>query len=493
MEQEVYRHVPYDIECEQAVLGACLINNQSTDIASADLEPEHFYDPLHQRLFEMIVHMQTEGVVTPLVIHAVMKHDAGLQEIGGHAYLAGLMQAAPALPNIKGYARILIDLAARRALIKAGEDLVNAAYESPVESPTADIAEKSTEALGAILAHAGPGRRATFISAADATYDMLRRIEEQAVAEKPLGMRTGIGVIDDVVGGLFPGKLVVVAGRPGMAKSQLATNIGRNVAAWTDENRRAHGIPVDYLSAEMDVDELAARVACEVDYDRCSAERLEPLAYGDFIQMRATQAAVTRLAEANIRISALDYGFFDVSNLTVEWIESTCRRRSQKNPGHRLVIIDHLQLVHLAALRRGANRNEEQTEITGRLKGLAKKLGITVLLISQLSRDVEKRDDKHPQLSDLRESGSIEQDADVVIGILRPLRYAKEKIRNAKNEDQRTTAIKEYDDAKRVLEIGILKNRGGREADYRRAFIEEKSSAIRDREGEQFSDEELRF
>lgn len=474
------RHDPWDIALEQAVLGGMLVDNRKIDVASAILEPEDFYDPLHQRIFEMSCYLLTEGSVTPPILYAVMKTDVGLEEVGGSSYLLDMAIVGSSSAPIPEYCRIIKDLSSRRNIIALAEGLLADATLPPRETPTSALAEKATDGLNAILLGTSAGAKRRSVKATDALADMLRRIEAQAVAERPHGVRTGIEPLDEIIGGLFPGKLLIVAGRPGMGKSIVGTNIAKNVArrSSTEPGVPDFGIPVDYLSAEMDNDELSARVGTDIDFDRCAPEGLKPAAYGDFTQMRATGEMVGRLAEANLKLHDLDLEFFD-SNLTLEWIEATCRRRSREKPGHRLVIIDHLQLVSVAELRRGANRNDEQTIITKRLKALARDLGITIIALSQLSREVEKRDDKRPILADLREGGSIEQDADIVIGIMRPILYARAKIQAAKNEEQRSKAIVEYDDAKGVLEAAVLKQRGGRTTNYFRLYIDEKASAIR--------------
>lgn len=474
MEQQVDRHLPYDIEIEQALLGALIVDNELIDLAGQILQPEHFFDPVHQRLFEMIVYLATEGDVTPLVIHAAMKTDPGLTELKGHAYLAGLAQAAPAMPNVRDYARIVRDLAARRALIRVGEDLVNAAYEAPHAFKTADIADQAMESVTAVVSEGGIGRSKKPVRAADAIYQLMRKIEAQATADKPLGTKCGIKKLDEIMGGFFPGKLIVAGGRPGMGKSILLTNICRGLAM--------HGAPSDYDSGEMNPDEVSARLGCDVDFDRCWEERVAPLQYREFVQMTATGGMFERMHHAMGMLhewAPIDIVHMPGTTMTLERIETAARRKAQREPGFRLLGIDHLQLVGIADGRKSANRNEIQTVITGRLKALAEELGWCILALSQLARKVEEREDKHPRMDDFREGGSIEQDADVVIGIYRPLRYAQEAIRQARGEEERTKAIGAYDLAKGVLELAVLKNRSGPEADYFPVFIDEKASAIR--------------
>lgn len=476
-------HAPFDISLEQAVLGAMLADNALIDPAAEILDAEHFYDPMHGRIFDMAVYLLTEGAVTPLIMRAVMKTDPGIRTLAeddlesgrdpGFDYFAQLMGAAPAQAPIRQFATMLRDLADRRAMIKLGEDLARDATLPPTEAKTADLADRAQQTLDAVIAGSGKARSRRPVAASAAAWAMMRAVEGQAVADRPVGVKTGISKIDKATGGFLPSTLWVVGGRPGMGKSIVATNWGRQAAE--------QGIPVDYDSGEMGQAELAARLGCDVDFDRCAADRLDPMPYQDFVHLKATAGQIERMTGAALHLQGLEFDIFDLPGMTLEWIEGSARRRARQRPGHRLLIIDHLQLVTWEGAPRGTNRNTEQTEITKRLKAVAKELGWTVLLLSQLSREIEKRDDKHPQSSDLREGGSVEQDADVIIGIMRPLRYAKDAIRFAKNAEQRSDAILKYDAAIGVMEMAVLKNRSGPEVDYFKAFVDEKASALRNR------------
>mgnify|MGYP001063823730 CR=1 FL=1 len=468
-------YVPYDIDLEQAVLGATLRDNDLIDTASEVLGPEHFYDPLHARMFEMINYLRTEGSVTPKILYAVMKNDPGVKETGGLTYFEALHGAAPSLPPIKEYGRILKDLAARRQLIKLGEELIAAQADGPQWETTAALTDRAADMLGEIVDGTKAGERRRPTNSVDAMHTLAQKIEAHQAGTDVHGYLTGIQFIDQHVGRMLPGDLWFDGARPGMAKSQTATNIARNVAM--------QGMGVDYRCPEMTLDQLSARIACEVDYDRCEAERLEPMPYRDLIQLRAKPEFVERLIFARMRVC--DWAQIDLftASMVLEEIEADSRRRARKYPGHRLLIIDHLQLVTVRDLRRGANRTEEQTIITKRLKELAKELGWTILVLSQLSREIESRDDKRPRMPDFREGGSIEQDADVVLGQVRLIRYAGEKIKQAKNEEQKAVAEAEYDKLLGVLSIAVLKNRAGGDADYHDIFIDEKSSAIRNERG----------
>src|SRR5215469_2212541 len=231
MEQEIYRHVPYDIEVEQALLGSILVDNRALEPVSTILRGDQLYDPLHQRLFEAMLQSHERGgmVLTPLTLHAAMKADPGLIEVGGHGYLVGLAQAAPALPNVRDYARILHDLAVRRSLIRIGEDIVNTAYEAPHEKPPKLQIEEAEKALYRVSETSKYG---------DGPLDFaesLRRTAElaekaQARGGRISGLVTGFSDIDSLLGGLQPSDLLILAGRPGMGKTSLATNMAFHTA-----------------------------------------------------------------------------------------------------------------------------------------------------------------------------------------------------------------------------------------------------------------------
>src|ERR1700759_2543325 len=231
MEQEVYRHVPYDIEVEQALLGSILVDNRALEPVSTILRADQFYDPLHQRLYETMLQSHERGgmVLTPLTLHATMKADPGLIEVGGHAYLVGLAQAAPALPNVRDYARILSDLAVRRSLIQVGEDIVNTAYEAPHEKPPQTQIEEAEKALYRLADTARYGE-----GPLDFAESLKRTIESaeraQARGGRISGVATGFTDIDSLLGGLQPSDLIILAGRPGMGKTSLATNMAFNAA-----------------------------------------------------------------------------------------------------------------------------------------------------------------------------------------------------------------------------------------------------------------------
>ncbi len=231
MEQEAYRHVPYDIDVEQALLGAILADNRAMERASALVKPEHFYDPLHGRIYETMSQMIERGgvVVTPLTLHATMKSDPGVIETGGQAYFDALRAAAPAIPNVKDYADILSDLHARRSLIRIGEDIVNTAYDAPTEKTSREQIAEAEKALYAVAETNKYGEGALEF------HEALRRAVESAERAHARGGRisgitSGFTDIDSLLGGLQPSDLLILAGRPGMGKTALGTNMAFHAA-----------------------------------------------------------------------------------------------------------------------------------------------------------------------------------------------------------------------------------------------------------------------
>ncbi len=416
MEQEAYRHVPYDIEVEQALLGAILVDNRALETVSAQLKPEHFYDPLHQRLYETMAGAIERGgmVVTPLTLHAALKNDPGLIEVGGNGYLAGLAQAAPALPNVRDLARILYDLALRRSLIGIGEDIVNTAYEAPHEKPPQAQIEEAEKALYRISEATRYGQ-----GPIDFHESLQRAVQQAEKAQlrggKISGVTSGFIEVDRLLGGLQPSDLLIVAGRPGMGKTAFAVNMAFNaayaymqdIAAGVPEPR---GAPVLFFSLEMAAQQLSARVLAE----RAEIEMWQ-IRTGKFTESEWEKFVLTMQ-----ELSSVPFYIDDTGGISIAQIASRARRlKREKNIG--VIMVDYLQLIEPS--RRSDSRVQEITEITKGLKTLAKELNVPVVALSQLSRGVDSRDDKRPVLSDLRESGSIEQDADVVMFVYREEYY----------------------------------------------------------------------
>jgi replicative DNA helicase len=428
MEQEAYRHVPYDIEIEQALLGAILVDNQAIERVTAVIKAEHFYDPLHQRLFEAMSVAFERGAfaLTPLTLHAAMKADPGLMEVGGHAYLAGLAEAAPAMPNVRDYARILHDLSVRRSLIRIGEDIVNTAYEAPHEKPPKAQIEEAEKALYRVSETSKYG---------DGPLDFAESLRRTAaLAEKAQarggrisGLVTGFADIDSLLGGLQPSDLIILAGRPGMGKTSLATNMAFHTARAFLRDVEAGeavptGAPVLFFSLEMAAQQLSARILSEQ-----TEIEMWKIRNGRF-----SESEWEKFVLAMQDLSSLPLYIDDTGGISIAQISARARRlQREKKIG--CIMIDHIQLV--AGSGRPENRVQELTEISKALKVLAKDLDVPVVALSQLSRSVDSRDDKRPVLSDLRESGSIEQDADVVMFVYREEYYLKSREPDPASQD----------------------------------------------------------
>jgi replicative DNA helicase len=453
MEQEVYRHVPYDIEVEQALLGAILVDNGVLERVSSALKAEHFYDPLHQRIYE-VMHAQFDRggtIITPLTLNAAMKADPGLIEVGGHAYLAGLAAAAPAMPNVRDYARILHDLAVRRGLIHIGEDIVNGAYEAPHENPPQAQIEEAEKALYRLSDTARYGEGPLeFAESLRRTVEFAERA--QARGGRISGVATGFSDIDSLLGGLQPSDLIILAGRPGMGKTSLATNMAfhatrayvQDMESGADHSR---GAPVLFFSLEMAAQQLSARILSEQ-----TEIEMWKIRNGKFAESEWEKFVLTMQ-----ELSTLPLYIDDTGGISIAQIAARARRlKREKKIG--CVIIDHIQLV--APSRRAENRVQEITEISKGLKILAKDLDVPVIALSQLSRGVDSRDDKRPVLSDLRESGSIEQDADVVMFVYREEYYLKSREPDA-GTPEHGKWMEKMERSHRRAEVMVEKHRHG--------------------------------
>jgi replicative DNA helicase len=453
MEQEAYRHVPYDIEVEQALLGAILVDNQAVERVSAILKAEEFYDPLHQRLYDTMLTSSERGgmVLTPLTLHALMKSDPGLMEVGGHAYLAGLVQAAPAIPNVRDLARILHDLAVRRTLIGIGEDIVNTAFEAPNDKPPKAQIEEAEKALYRISESSKYGSGPIdFAESLRRTVELAEKA--QARGGRISGLVTGFADIDSLLGGLQPSDLIILAGRPGMGKSSLATNMAFHTArAYVQDMESGaevpRGAPVLLFSLEMAAQQLSARILSEQ-----TEIEMWKIRNGRFSESEWEQFVLAMQDLSNLPLYIDDTG-----GISIAQIAARARRlKREKNIG--CVMIDHIQLVEGSG--RAENRVQEITEISKSLKVLAKELDVPVVALSQLSRSVDSRDDKRPVLSDLRESGSIEQDADVVMFIYREEYYLKSREPDPSSPDH-AKWLEKCERAHRRAELLVEKHRHG--------------------------------
>ena len=408
--------LPHNIEAEQQLLGAILTNNDIYDRIASLVKAEHFYDPVHQRIFEIAAaRIQKNALASPVTLKAFLDDDAGLKELGGPAYLVRLAGAAISAFAARDYAQMLYDLAVRRELIALGRDIADRAAKVEVSSEPRDQITEAEQRLYK-LGEQGVAERGfqSFLRAVTAAVDVANAAYQRGGGLS--GIATDLIDLDKKLGGLHPSDLLILAGRPSMGKTSLATNIAFNIAKGYKRGRRPDGSEgaveggcVGFFSLEMSAEQLAARILSEA-----AEVPSEQIRRGDM-----TEQEFRRFVEAAKALEACPLFIDDTPALPISQVAARARRLKRTH-GLDVLIVDYLQLLKGSSRD---NRVQEVSEITQGLKAIAKELNIPVIALSQLSRAVESREDKRPQLSDLRESGSIEQDADVVMFVYRDEYY----------------------------------------------------------------------
>ena len=407
------RALPANLEAEAAFLGAVLIDNKVLEELPFPLSPEHFFEPVHQRIYARIITLaDRNAVATPVTLKPYFDGDEGLRDLGGTTYLAQLTADGQGLLATRELAQQIYDLALLRQLVGVGRELVETALDTTAEvAPLEKIAEAEAALYKVAEGEGGAGAQATdFRNAALAAL----KLAEAAMASGGglSGKTTGLATIDEKTAGLHNSDLVILAGRPGMGKTSLATNIAFNCAEAHLRHQAEggpfnYGGPVAFFSLEMSADQLATRILAE--QAEISSENLR--------SGKITREEFQKLSFASQRLAELPLYIDDTPALSIAALRSRARRLKRRH-GIGLVVVDYLQLLQ-GSNRANDNRVNEISEISRGLKTLAKELEVPVIALSQLSRAVEQREDKRPQLSDLRESGSIEQDADMVWFIYR--------------------------------------------------------------------------
>ena len=452
----VARAAPHNLDAEQGLLGAILYDNETMNRISDKLKADHFYDPVHGRIFDVCMNMIARGKLADgVTLREQFTRDGALQDIGGAAYLLTLVQnAARMTSHAREYAELIYDLALRRDLIRIGEDI---AKEAAAPATTENGEQQIEEAERRLFTLAESG--GTNKGFSDFSHALATSIEMAAAAYESKSEVSGIGTgfldMDRMLGGLHPSDLIILAGRPSMGKTALATNLAFNVARARLEARQAQredaeavGGVVAFFSLEMSAEQLATRLLS--DYAAIESDRIR--------RGKIQKHEYEKLAEAAGMLQTLPLHIDETGAISIAQLQARARRL-QRMHGLDLIVVDYLQLV-TAAARRSEGRVQEVSEITQGLKALAKDLKVPVIALSQLSRQVEMREDKRPQLADLRESGSIEQDADVVLFVYRESYYL-ERAEPRAGTDEHFAWQRQVEEVRNQAEVIIGKQRHG--------------------------------
>ncbi|MFZ9394504.1 MAG: replicative DNA helicase [Erythrobacter sp.] len=429
--------LPANIEAEAAFLGAVLIDNRVVEELRTPLRAEHFFEPLHQRIYERVTKLlERNATASPVTLKPYFESDDSLRELGGTTYLAQLTQDGLGLLAAGELAQQIYDLALLRELVSVGRRLVEGALDTSDEvSPMERISEAEAQLYQVADGAATGSEAATFRSAALTAIKMAEAAMNSGGGLS--GKTTGLDVIDRKTSGLHNSDLIILAGRPGMGKTSLATNIAFNCAEehlkWQrDGGEFNYGAPVAFFSLEMSADQLATRILAEQAEISSEALRSGKLTRDEF----------QKLSFASQQLAELPLYIDDTPALTIAALRSRARRLKRRHDIG-LIVVDYLQLLQGSG-RANDNRVNEISEISRGLKTLAKELSVPVIALSQLSRAVEQREDKRPQLSDLRESGSIEQDADMVWFIYRADYYHENSRPDVPDGTSSPEAVEKY-------------------------------------------------
>lgn len=417
--------MPHNIEAEQSVLGAMFLSKYAAQKCVENLNSELFYIDSHSKIFNVLSKFVEKGTpIDPTTVTAELDKQKVLSQVGGVEYLTEVINSVPTAANVEEYIKIVESCAIKRRLIIETTEITNSVYNS-----TDDLTDLLDTAEKKILNVVKTRKGTEFRTIQDVLYKTQQDLEALSQNKGEItGLATGFYDLDRVTSGLHPNELIIIAARPAMGKTAFALNLAINVANNTDK-------AVAVFNMEMGAEQLALRMLASVGQINQGKLRTGKLEHNDW---KRVNEAISRLAETNLYID-------DTPGMTIAELRAKCRRLASSDKGLSLVVIDYLQLISGGG-KYGANRQQEVSDISRALKTMAMELEIPVIALAQLSRSVEGRDDKRPILSDLRESGSIEQDADIVAFLYRDDYYNKE------------AAIDEFTSKSEFL---IRKNRSG--------------------------------
>lgn len=466
--EPLYREAPNNIEAEQALLGAILVNNDAYYRVSDFLKPDHLYEPLHRKIFEVASEIIRMGkTANPVTIKTFLPSDQRVGDLTVAQYLARLASEAVTIINAEDYGRAIYDLALRRSLIQIGEDVVNIAYDAPLDMPPQAQIEDTERRLFALAENGrNDGGFQSFSDAVAQAVDMAGAAFERD--GNLSGISTGILSLDAKMGGLQRSDLIVLAGRPGMGKTSLATNIAWNIAAAYEPEvmpdgsfKAKNGGVVGFYSLEMSAEQLATRIMSEQTEVSSSKIRRGDITEHEFEKLVGFSQTMQKTP-----LFIDQTGGISIAQLSAR------ARRLKRQRGLDFLVVDYIQLM-TGTGKSGENRVQEITAITTGLKALGKELNVPIVALSQLSRGVESREDKRPQLSDLRESGSIEQDADVVLFVFREEYYVKNMEPRDLSDPKYPEWEQHMEKVKGTADVIIAKQRHGPTGTVKLAFQSE--------------------
>jgi replicative DNA helicase len=461
------KHEPFDVELEQALLGWLFIDNSAIDVAAADLEANDFYDPLHARIYQLIIHLSLDGKVTPPLVNSFLKNDEGLKEVGGYSYLMTLAQAAPSGVDVPRYVKTLIEFSSRRKLIALAGDIVEQANESSYELPASQIVVETTEA---ILQIGRAGAKHT-LSLHEIGMETLREIEALHLGKPIPIVKTGQAKLDDELGGFRGGDLIVIPAKSGMGKSALMGSIALNTA-------RA-GIPTLVFSLEMTRRQWVERMVCDFDFKNAD----QALWYSKIRNGKINQDEFSRFGNALSQMADFPFHIDDDDSLAVEQMAAIARAFKAKHDNKLgIVIVDYIQIVSPSSRER-TTREQQVNGIARGLKSMAKRLGWPVVAGSQMNESDEGRtkDEKRPRGSDVRESKGIYNESDQMISPYRPAWFVQNRkpMEAVPGEADWIAWKAELKACEHRMEALCLKNRHGRVFDVE-LYCDMGASAIRD-------------
>jgi len=441
---------PHNIDAEQALLGAIFVNNEViAKIATLNIRGDMFYLPIHAKMFDLALDLYHRGkVADPLTMKKAFENEPALSDVGGPKYLVSLASSAASIINCRDYAELVRDMWDRRVLMHQIDRYKKSLMELEPTASADSVVAKFEEALDhrrAIID--GENRGSKIVEAGKAIADLEFSLDEP----RDTGISSGIHVLDSMIGGFRPGELILVAGRPGMCKTGLALNLSRSAAQ--------SGHKVLYVSAEMDVRELAARLCSDLIYQSTS----RTVAYKGLLDRRWNGGDRQYIEEAVNKYRDLPLTILDRSAPSLPDI----KRAAMRIEGLDMIVVDYLGLMK-AGDRYSGNRVQEVSEISHGLKNLAREMNIPVIALSQLNRGVESRDDKQPLLSDLRDSGDLEQDANLVLFVYREYYYRQKEAEGAQAasysqaaRDQAAIDQAEIDRLANTITVIVGKQRNG--------------------------------